>query len=383
MKTWIVSGAIALSLSLVSSVWAGGEHAEEGHHEEAGLELNAEQIRALGLQFAPFEPVARVEGYAWPAQVDIPLAHRDLVAAPVGGRIARIHVVHGPVKQGQPLFELDSAELVRMQQAYLDALAELAQAQKNFDRAQRLFKAGSLSQKQYLAARTALETARNRKLATYEALLNAGLTMGQIKALAGGGKPVRILTLRAPKDGLLFDLQVERNQRVAANAPLAHVGEIEPVVADVVLPVDRVRDVHLGQTVTVDGQPIQGRVAYIAKQADPETQRVSVHVRFDNAGGRLLPGQFIRVHFVDGVPTTAWRVPNRAVVDLEGMPAVFVREGAHIEAQPVELIDRDGRWAIVALAEQPDEAAQVVSFGAIFLKGMMEGEGEGGAGHGH
>ena len=270
-----------------------------------------------------------------------------------------------------------------MQQAYLDALAELAQARKNFDRAERLFKAGSLSQKQYLAARTTLETAQNRKLAAYEALLYAGLSLQQIKALASGARPVRTLVLRAPKDGLLFDLAVERSQRVEANAMLAHIGEIEPVVADVDLPVDVVRDVHLGQTVTVDGQPIQGQVAYIARQADPETQRVSVHVRFDNAEGRLLPGQFIRVHFVSDTPARAWRVPSRSVVDLEGMPAVFVREGMHIEAQPVELIDRDGRWAIVALAEQPDEHARVVSFGAIFLKGMMEGEGEGGAGHGH
>ncbi|WP_294946539.1 efflux RND transporter periplasmic adaptor subunit [Sulfurivirga sp.] len=373
MKHWMITGALALTLSTAPALWA-----EEGHQAAAGLELNAEQVKALGLQFAPFEPVARVEGYAWPAQVDIPLAHRDLVAAPVSGRIARIHVVHGPVKQGQPLFELDSAELVQMQQAYLDARARLTQAEKNFARAQRLYKAGSLSQKQYLAARTALETARNDKLARYEALLNAGLTLGQIKALAGGGKPVRTLTLHAPKDGLLFDLQVERNQRVDANAPLAHVGEIEPVVADVALPVSEVKNIHLGQTVTVDGLPIHGQVAYIARQADPETQRVSVHVRFDNAKGRLLPGQFIRVHFVEGTPAPAWRVPNRAVVDLEGTPAVFVREGKHIEARPVELIDRDGRWAIVALGEQPDADARVVSFGAIFLKGMMEGgEGEG------
>ena len=378
MKHWLLSGALALTLMTHPALQAEENHGDEGHHEEAGLELNAEQIKALGLQFAPFEPVARVKGYAWPAQVDIPLAHRDLIAAPVSGRISKIHVVHGPVTQGQPLFELDSAELVRLQQAYLDALAQLTEARKNFERAQRLYKGGSLSQKQYLAARTALETTRNRKLATHEALLNAGLTLGQIKALAEGGKPMRTLTLRAPKDGLLFDLQVERNQRVDANAPLTHVGEIEPIMADVALPVDTVRNIRLGQTVTVNGLPLRGQVAYIARQADPETQRVSVHVRFDNAEGRLLPGQFIRVHFVDGTPAPAWRVPGRAVVDLEGAPVVFVRDGEHIEARPVELIDRDGRWAIVALAEQPNKDARVVSFGAIFLKGMMEGgEGEG------
>jgi len=376
MKHWILMGLLTLGMS--TPVLA--EEADEANHYR-GVALNADQIKALGLKFAPLEPVTEVKGYAWPAMVDIPLAHRDMLTAPVGGRVSKIHVVHGEVKAGQPLIELDSAELVHMQQAYLDALAQLEQARKNYDRAQRLYKAGSLSQKQYLAARTALETARNRKLATYEALLYAGLSMSQIKALAGGAKPVRTLVLRAPKDGLLFDLAVERNQRVAADAPLAHIGEIGQVIVDVDLPLEAARRVKVGQKVVIAHQPQEGRVAYIAHRADPVTQRVKVHVLFDNRDRALLPGAFVRVHFVERSQRIRYyRVPVSSIVSLDGTPAVFLKESAHMEVQPVEIRYRDNQWAIVQLRGVDEDAQQVVSHGAIFLKGMMEAaeENEGG-----
>ncbi len=373
MKKWMLISALVLGMN-------GPAHAEEANENDhyRGVALNAAQIKALGLEFVPLEPVTEIKGYAWPAMVDIPLAHRDMLSAPVSGRVSKIHVVHGEVKAGQPLIELDSAELVTLQQQYLDALAQLQQAQKNFDRAQRLYKAGSLSQKQYLAARTALETAQNRKLASFEALLYAGLSLKQIKALAGGREPIRTLTLRAPKDGLLFDLQVERNQRVAAGDSLAHIGEIGEVVVDVDLPIEVARKVHLGQKVVIAHRPLEGKVAYVSQQADPTTQRVKVHVLFDNRERSLLPGEFVRVHFIEqDKGTPYYRVPATSIVSLDGTPSVFLKEAEHMEAQPVEIRYRDNSWAVVQLRGVQEDARQVVSHGAIFLKGMLEGGEEG------
>ncbi len=387
MKSWVLIGAMALAMSGSIQAEEGHEqaHGEAEHHEEMGLELNEAQIKALGLQFSALTPVTQVSGYAWSAQMELPLAHQDMVASPVSGKIHKIFVVHGAVKAEQPLFELESEQWVKMQQDWLDALAQKAQAERNFKRAQRLFKAGSLSEKQFLIAQTERTQARTAVEASQQALKIVGMSQEQMNQLRQTGKLQRWLTLKSPKEGMLFDLQVERNQRIEANTPLVHIGENNHLIADVMLPMNELSRIFVGQKVSVEGYPIIGQVAYIANQADPETQRVSVHVRFEQLKGQLLPGTFVRVHFIQGTPKQAYQVPSRAVVDLEGVSAIFVKEGEHIEPQVVELIERDGHSATVALAETPDAETQVVSFGAIFLKGMMEGEGEGegGASHAH
>lgn len=366
MRRWILMGVLALGAGVSA------EEADEASHYR-GVTLNDDQIEALGLRFAPLEPVTEVKGYAWPAMVDIPLAHRDLLAAPVGGKIRAIHVVHGEVRAGQPVIELESAELVRLQQGWLDALAQLDQAERRFRRAQRLRKAGSLSEKQFLAEQTALKEAQTAVKTARSTLDMVGLTDTQLEQIRQSGQLQRTLTLTAPKDGLLFDLQVERNQRVEANAPLGRIGEVGEVIVDVDLPLAAARRVRLGQKVVIAHQPLSGRVAYVAHRADPVTQRVKVHVLFDNTQRALLPGAFVRVHFIEQARGVRYyRVPVSSIVSLDGTPAVFLKEPAHLEVQAVEIRYRDNQWAIVQLRGVEEDAQEVVSHGAIFLKGMME-----------
>lgn len=366
MRRWILMGVLALGAGVSA------EEADEASHYR-GVTLNDDQIEALGLRFAPLEPVTEVKGYAWPAMVDIPLAHRDLLAAPVGGKIRAIHVVHGEVRAGQPVIELESAELVRLQQGWLNALAQLDQAERRFRRAQRLRKAGSLSEKQFLAEQTALKEAQTAVKTARSTLDMVGLTDTQLEQIRQSGQLQRTLTLTAPKDGLLFDLQVERNQRVEANAPLGRIGEVGEVIVDVDLPLAAARRVRLGQKVVIAHQPLSGRVAYVAHRADPVTQRVKVHVLFDNTQRALLPGAFVRVHFIEQARGVRYyRVPVSSIVSLDGTPAVFLKEPAHLEVQAVEIRYRDNQWAIVQLRGVEEDAQEVVSHGAIFLKGMME-----------
>jgi len=342
------------------------------------LPLNEEQIAALGLRLSPLEAISELKGYAWPARVDIPLAHRDMLSAPVNGRIQDVLVVHGEVKAGQPVIVLDSAQLVDYQKEYQNTLAQLQEAEKTFARTKRLRQSGSASEKQYLAARTRLETLRNQKNAQAERLLFSGLPPSQLEKLAKGDQPVRSLTLTAPKDGLLFDLQVERNQRVDANQTLAHIGEIREVVVDVDLPLDEVGTIRTGQKAQIVNTPWTGSVAFIGQQADPRTQKVTVHVRFDNPQRSLLPGALVRVQFIraDEQTRRLFRVPSRALVSGEtGQEMVFVRRSAGFIPQPVEVVYRDERDAIIAAGPGVQAGDELVSFGAIFLKGMMEGEG--------
>ncbi len=344
-----------------------------------GIRLNQDQISALGLRFAPLQAIDHVSEYAWPGLVDIHLAHRDMLSAPVAGRIDEIMVIHGEVNKGQPVLSLQSAELAQRQKNYLDTLVQLAEARETYLRAQRLRTAGSASQKQYLAAKTRFDTLTHQKAALRQELAYIGLNQEQITALETTGTLVTTLVLLAPKDGLLFDLQVERNQRVDAQQTLAHIGEISEVVVDVDLPIDALDGIHTGTRAQIADTPWQGRVAFIAQQADPATQRVTVHVRFDNSQRQLLPGRFVRVHFFrDDLPVQrAYQVPSRALVAGEnGETQVFVQVKNELVPTPVEVLSRDNQNAIIRLGPDVPPTTQVVTFGAIFLKGMLAGKEE-------
>ncbi len=347
--------------------------------EESGIHLNDEQIKALGLRFVPLQPAARIGSYAWPGMVDIPLAHRDILSTPVAGRIKKVLVVHGEVKKGQPLVILDSSEAVALQKDYLDTLAQLHEAEKTYARIQRLRKAGSASEKQFLAAKTRRQILHNRLQVVTEKLLFIGLEQSQLKKLTETGQPFTTLTLKAPKDGLLFDLQTERNQLVSAGQTLAHIGEIGEVVVDVDLPIDALKNLKTGSAAQIVGEPIQGTIAFIGQQADPTTQRVTVHVRFDNTRRLLLPGAFVRVQFIEELPAQgkSYRLPSRALVAGEsGETLVFLRQETALVPEPVEVLYRDDREAVVAFGKPVDKDAHAVAFGAIFLKSMLGEEGE-------
>lgn len=66
-------------------------------------------------------------------------------------------------------------------------------------------------------------------------------------------------------------------------------------------------------TSTSDGTPYNGRMQLIDNQVDPRSGTVRVRAQFDNADGRLIPGQFVRL--LMGQPRTerAMTISERAV----------------------------------------------------------------------
>lgn len=66
-------------------------------------------------------------------------------------------------------------------------------------------------------------------------------------------------------------------------------------------------------TSTSDGTPYEGRMQLIDNQVDPRSGTVRVRAQFDNADGRLIPGQFVRL--LMGQPRTerAMTISERAV----------------------------------------------------------------------
>lgn len=103
------------------------------------------------------------------------------------------------------------------------------------------------------------------------------------------------------------------------------------------------------------GQIFAGKVTYVGATIDKETRTVAVRVEVPNPDGRLKPDMFATAVLPTGATMKALTLPESAVTLLQGLPTVFVEEGAGFEARPVELGERAGGRVTVKSGLQAGE----------------------------
>jgi RND family efflux transporter MFP subunit len=145
--------------------------------------------------------------------------------------------------------------------------------------------------------------------------------------------------------------------------------------ADLHVPERFLDDLHPGQRCLLGTEsrgsvaPVDARVLRVAPVVDAGSGTVKVVVALDapagDAGLRLRPGQFVRAQLVTRTHENATLVPKRAVVQDDGQPLVFVREGDLARAVPIETGLSDGEHVEVLRGLAP--GAEVVVAGQAAL----------------
>lgn len=266
------------------------------------------------------------------------------------GRIVEMSDEEGQkVKKGDRLARLDSAELedqVAQARAYLNETkarleemeagsrpqeleqaragvryteAELGKAQKDFERADLLYKNGAISAQQFDGARKSFDTAlsQHQKAAEALSLMREGPRREEIKAaenrvqqavaaLRASEERLKDTTIYAPVSGVILRKIREAGETVAPGSPVYAMGDIEHPWIKVYVKEDKLGLVRLGQKakVTVDsytGKEYEGIVTYISSEAEftpkniqTKEERVKlvfgVKVSVNNSNYELKPG---------------------------------------------------------------------------------------------
>jgi HlyD family secretion protein len=293
---------------------------------------------------------------------------RYVVSAPVAGRVLRIELEPGdPVVANRtalasflatPATLLDArtrAELQarvsaadaarRASRAELDRVrAELAQAERDLQRARDLVGAGALPRDRLEAAELTATTLRNAVARTQAnvAAAEAELQLARASVAAPtpdrGGSPI---VLRSPIDGVVLRRLRESEAIVPQGEPLLEVGDVSrlEIVADF-LSSDAVR-ISSGQRVLIErwggGDTLAGKVRRIEPSGftkisalGVEEQRVNVLIDFANA----------RDAFAE--------LGDRYRVEVR----VVIWEGADVVKVPIGSLVREGdRWSVFAIVD--------------------------------
>ncbi len=155
--------------------------------------------------------------------------------------------------------------------------------------------------------------------------------------IASIDRQLKLYTLTAPRKGRLGRLQVVVGQTLTAGTAVADVIDIDDEI-DVVCFVapSAAGKLQVGQTARlggVDRDPAadagadpEGKVVYVADQAEPDTGLVAVEVRFPNRESKLRANSVTRVRVLTRPGKACWAVPEAALMEDQDPPAVVVVE---------------------------------------------------------
>jgi Cu(I)/Ag(I) efflux system membrane fusion protein len=361
-------GKSPMGMDLVP-VYADEAPAEGGVRIEPGVEQNL-GVRTAAAAYRPLWRKVEATGYVG---FDETLISR--VSLRTEGWIARLVVnAEGErVARGDLLFELYSPELVNAQKEYLQARAR---------------------------GDARLQRAADEKL---QAL---GLVRADIDKLSSSGKASERIQVLAPRDGVVFALNVREGMFVEPNTTALSLADLSSVWLQAEIFESQAEWVAAGQAAEarldyLPGQVFSGQVDYVYPVLDPTTRTLRVRLRFDNQDERLKPNMYAQVSVFGKLQPNALSIPREAVIRAPGRDRVVValgegrfsvhevmtgmesddwveilagiREGDLVVTSAQFLIDSEASLtgSILRLGTAPDSAARQPA-GLVFGSGKVE-----------
>ena len=338
------------------------------------LKMTAEQLRAVGVETAALQAgqVSQLQGL--PAQVVVPNHQVRIVSAPLAALVDQVLVAsEQPVRKGQLIARLQSPALADAQHTYLQAASRSQLERANLDRAESLFQAGVIPERQLLAARAEYNEVTIDLAERTQALRLAGMTDAALERLRGGHAVGTSIDLFAPIDGVVTEQLAVVGQRVEAAAPLLRVARLDPLWLEIQVPVARLGSVAAGTTVRVEAAEAVARVIAVGRNVSAGTQTALVRAEVSRGAQRLRPGQFVEAAIATTGQGGQWDVPNSAIARVSGRTVVFVRTAAGFRPSPVRIVSEGATRSLVAADFKGDE--RIAVSGVASLKSAALGIG--------
>jgi cobalt-zinc-cadmium efflux system membrane fusion protein len=310
------------------------------------------------------------------------------VGALVAGRVATLEITEGArVKKGQVLARIDAPEVGRATADVLRAKSRASVAARKLARQQALAAENATSQNALDEARAEDQAARADLVAARTLLANIG--GGEPGDAADGGAAavtVRV-TVRSPIDGVVVKRLAVLGGAVQPDMALFKVVAPDRLIVRARLPETAGAAVKEGASVVVRPRGARGDAAKERCEAtveaafgvvDEASRTTPLRVKPGAGCGFLVPGGFVDVLVSvgpgarpAGEDAPAVLVPVEAVVDLKGVPTVFVaaKEPGAFEPRPVRPGATAGASTIIEAGLEPGE--RVATAGALLLKGEI------------
>jgi len=298
--------------------------------------LAPSQANGLDLKVATVNKRDMIEDLSVPATVVPDESRISHIHTRVSGWIEQLHVANTGelVRAGQPIADIFSQELLASQVEYLAARAMTGPPS------------------------AVAESGRAR-------LKFFGMSEGEIRAIEKAGKPNRVVTLYAPRSGVLAHRGISAGTAVDPSTEIAIVLDLSRIWVFAEVPEFAAGSVKMGMLAQLgfggDGKTlVPARVEFIDPMLTEATRTLKVRFSLTNTGGALRPGMYGTATF-KAPARSALMVARDAVVDTGSAQYVYVvkndgvyepravRVGARLK-ETVEIVDglREGEKIVTS-----------------------------------
>lgn len=227
------------------------------------------------------------------------------------------------VKQGNPLLEIYSPDLVSAQEEYLLALNNSSTL------------ADSPFPSIASGAQRLLEASR-RRLQLWD------ISAAQINKLEQSREVTRTLTLYAPYDGIVNMKMVREGQFIKRGAELLQLSDISRVWVYADIYEYELPWVKLGQTAEiilpfVGGKTMTGKISYLYPYVEPKTRTIKARISLDNSDFELKPDMYVNIRLQTQPVKDVLTVPAESVLRSGEKNTVFISlDGGKFEPRLVK-----------------------------------------------
>jgi cobalt-zinc-cadmium efflux system membrane fusion protein len=338
----------------------------------APSQTNAIKIEPVGTYLFPVEKEAV-------GNIDFDDDLSVQVFPPDQGKILKTFVELGDdVQKGQPLYTIDSPDLVQAEATLIGAAAAFDLTSKELARAKDLYGTNGVSQREMEQAISDEQTAEGALKAARDAVRVFGKSEAEIDRIVAARKIDPALVVPSPITGQITSMNAPPGLLVQPGTPPAPYSVADISIKWMVANVTETDSplYRAGQPVEVKvtaypGRVFTGTISKIYATVDPNTHRLAVRSEIADPKHELRPGML--ANFVIRVqdPVQATAIPMNGVVrNGDGTMAAWVTADRHRFVQRILKIglQKDGRYQVLD-GLQPGELA--VTDGAVFLSNIL------------
>ena len=261
--------------------------------------------------------------------------NRKTIPAKFNGRIEKLFVdkTGDYIKNGQPLFEIYSPDLVQAQNEFLIALRNSGEANSS------------------------LIDASTKKLELF------GLTSDQIEELKNSSEIKLTLTYYSPVNGTVIEKKVQEGMYVSEGTTIYEVAELSTLWNIAEVNETDLSTVKVGSKVRLKlkaypGEEFTGRVTFVYPVVNPQTRTIKVRSEFSSQNNKLKPQMYGETIF-SADAGTGLLIPADAVIFSGNRNVVWIKTSdGMFEARNVQIGQKFGdKYQILSGLNEGEEVA--------------------------
>lgn len=290
---------------------------------ESILQLSDEQLKSftlssVGLQEKNITKTLKLNG-----KIDVPPQNLASVSSALGGYVKSTKLLPGMhFRKGEVIAVMEDNQFIQLQQDYLTAKAQLANAEAEYLRQKDLNQSKASSDKAYLQAKADYQTLQISQRSLEQKLKLIHINPEQVSV----SNIRQTANIYAPFDGFVSQVFVNVGKYVSPSDVLFELVNPNDLHLNLKIFEKDWDKIKLGQpllayTNTNPGKKYKGEIILIGKNISTD-RAVEVHAHFKENDGKLIPGMYMNAD-MEIPESSTWALPEESIVSFEGKQYVF------------------------------------------------------------